>query len=216
MKRHDLIFLESEGREYAAAAARKNHPTLEPEFINQIIVGDKIPGIIKRQENMEADEIAVGFSTCHYTSGGARIRLSSEVPRKFVRALMSPFKVFEKAGSMGIYSEVSELRKNGNIMIGLFGSSALEAVTGQPYRNKNSDVDLYVKVRQNAGSSLREFARDIGEVEKKHRVCFDIEVECWENYGIKMKELLSEQKTVLAKGLYDVQIFMRDEVLQWM
>ncbi|MGL6199420.1 MAG: phosphoribosyl-dephospho-CoA transferase MdcG domain-containing protein [Lachnospiraceae bacterium] len=215
MKRHDLVFLKPEGRKYAAEAAVKNHPTLEPEFIEQIIAGDEIPGIIKRQENMDAQNVALGFSTCHYTPEGSRIRLNSEVPRKYFAYLMNPFEVFQEAGQRGVYSEVEELQKKGNIKIGLFGSSALEVVTGQPYRNQNSDLDIYVKVQKDAESSLRELALGVGEIEKRNQICFDVEVEYWDKYGIKLKELLSMQKTVMAKGLYDVQLFIRDVVLQW-
>lgn len=78
-----------------------------------------------------------------------------------------------------------------------------------------SDALYKTSVQKGAESSLRELALGIGKIEKRNQVCFDVEVEYCDKYGIKLKELLSMQKTVMAKGLYDVQLFIRDVVLQW-
>jgi len=213
MKRHDLVYLKSEGRQYAAAAAGSNHPELEQAFIMQIIAGEQLPGIVKRQEDIPGQDIAVGFSTCHYTPEGARIRLNSVVPKRCIDAVVSPFQVFQKVDETGIYAELNKLAKGCGMDVGLFGSSALEVMTGQPYRNQDSDIDLYVKPWSGAGQRLEELAQGIYQLEKSSQVRFDIEVEYQELYGTKLKELLSGQKTVLAKGLYDVQLFERKMVL---
>lgn len=214
MKRHDLVILNSDGRKYAADIAVRNHQSLNESFIHQIIAGERIPGIIKRQENSSVDQIEIGFSTRYYQPDGGRIRLNSVVPRKQIAAMLSPFEVLLMASDTEPYEELQKSAANCKIEVGLYGSSAMEVVTGQKYRNERSDIDIYIRCREKSGGDLRDFWETVQVIADECLVSFDVEIEYQETYGIKLTELLSNQKTVLAKGLYDVQLFDRKAVLE--
>ena len=214
MKRHDLVILNSIGREYAVDEAVGNHPELSESFIHQIIAGDRIPGIIKRQEESETDQIQIGFSTWHYRPDGGRIRLNSAALKEQIAALVSPFEVLLMVSDIEPYVSIRGIAGSCKVEAGLYGSSALQAVTGKKYRNEKSDIDIYLGCPEAGGGDLINFQKAVSALERDHQISFDIEVEYRNRYGIKLKELLSAQKTVLAKGLYDVQLFERQTVLE--
>jgi len=212
MKRHDLIFLDKEGKKQAVQAACRLHPKTKETFIRNIIAGEGIPGIIKRQEAKRQEFIQVGYSTWYYCDG-SRIRLNSEVAGEYINGVLTPFEVLERARDKQLYKQLAVLAADCGLRAGIYGSSALQEITGRPYRNTDSDIDVFVK-SITAGADLKRFAERLLKLEKIQQTAFDVEVEYRDIYGIKLKELQSGQKTVLAKGLFDVQLLEREAVLR--
>jgi len=212
MKRHDLIFLNKEGKKQAVQAACRLYPQTETAFIRNMIAGEGIPGIIKRQDTQQPELLQVGYSTWHYCDG-SRIRLNSEVAREHINRVLTPFDVLEKARDKQRYQQLAALAADCGLRAGIYGSSALQEITGRPYRNTASDVDIFIKSIA-IGADLKRFAESLSKLEKIQQTVFDVEVEYRDIYGIKLKELQSGQKTVLAKGLFDVQLLEREAVFK--
>ena len=91
-----------------------------------------------------------------------------------------------------------QLGESLRLRLGLFGATALCAVTGYNYLHEGSDIDLLLDTAPR--EAICEFAKLASELEKSSNVRCDIEFKFAPWQYLKLKELLSDQNTVLVKG----------------
>ena len=214
--RHTLIWITPEGRQYAA-----EHILLWPweeddqktNAWKKLLVQDvEVPGIICRQPEPKAGVWLAGFSHWEYQNG-RRMRMQAYVPEETVWKSCSPFELCAGSACDRLCSYYPELEpifraaQRFDLEAGLYGSTALGWVTKRPYRNQDSDFDLYIRAGQKG--DLKGFAQELEKLEKDLGVRFDAEVDI-NGFGVKLKEILENKKTFLGKGLYDVKILDRE------
>ena len=207
--RHDMLVLDDAARAYAQMAAPPLNPTLSESLIKEVIRSD-IPAIVRRQDATgDAGILQVGFSS-HLYREGTRVRIASAIPVNGVREIISPFDLFSRHRSSPpapfhhMLEDLCRLATKTAVELGLYGSFALELLTGLPYTTSASDVDLCL--RAGSRSALSSFHEAVTILEKRCGRHFDIELLCRDGTCLKLAELFSGQKTVLCKGLYGAEL----------
>ena len=113
---------------------------------------------------------------------------------------------------MQIVRQLYELAYVFDLQIGVLGSAALELITGLPYTDENSDIDLIVKP---AGyNRLLQFYRAAQAC--CNEIKMDFELDLPNGYGVKLAEIFMETQTVLGKSLEDVSLLNRKDVMQYL
>lgn len=201
--RHTLVWIRGEARK---ALIERLGAECQP-WQAALLEDGKVPGIICRQPKKKEGIWLVGFSGWMYDRGMRR-RMTAEIEENDVLYARSPFEILEQGEVCRAYPAlaliVSAAERNG-IQAGLYGSTAMEWVSGRPYRRPDSDYDLYIRRKEN--SDLNGFYEMLRALEAAG-VKTDVEIEV-NGYGVKLKEYMSGQKTVLGKGLYDVVLMDR-------
>lgn len=223
-RRHSLIWLTEQGRHYAADHI---HTCLWEKqetagWKKDLVTNPLIPGIICRQPSTDTMDstkdhspgqtgtILAGFSHWQYEKG-SRLRMTARIQKTEIKKILSPFDLCTPAErsrlciTYPLLKEVFAAADRYHLKPGLYGSTALEWTTGYPYRNQNSDLDLYLKPEKDC--DLGKFADALIQLEQQSGTRLDAEIEIGGNYGVKLKELFSSSKMVLGKGLYDVKLF---------
>lgn len=223
-KRHTLIWLTAAGRLHSA-----NHiltPSWEAHesdtWKKNLIYNQRIPGVICRQTSESESTqpvpqpgfLLAGFSHWKYDHG-CRLRMTARFQEAEVLRCCSPFDLCipdernRLCRTYPLLEAVFSAADSYGIEPGLFGSTALEWVTGYPYRNQNSDIDLCIRMMP--GCDLKGFGKTLALLEEQYKTRIDVEMETECGYGIKLKEFLSPSKTVLGKGIYDIKIFEKPD-----
>lgn len=104
------------------------------------------------------------------------------------------------------------LGRDYEVEVGLFGSAALQAITGLAYFEPGSDIDAVVSA--NSIDSLKEFHRALAVFAKKTGRRIDAEVTCAGGRGVKLEELMSNVSKVLSRGMDGVCLIDRQKVLK--
>ena len=217
--RHTLIWITPEGRKYAAEhifSWQWEEDEAETIAWKRLLVQDaEVPGIICRQPEKREGFWLAGFSHWEYQNG-SRMRMLAYVPQEMVWKSCSPFELCageERERICWKYPELSWVFTAADrfgVEVGLYGSTALEWVTKRPYRNRNSDFDLYI--RSGKEGQLKSFGQELYRQEQRQGVRFDAEVEI-NGFGVKLKELMENRKTFLGKGLSDVELFQAKDLI---
>jgi phosphoribosyl-dephospho-CoA transferase len=202
-KRHDLVWLDRKGKNWALGHIQSAIPAADPGKIEALIFSSPpIPAIVCSQFQVTAGLLRIGFSSPEILEG-LRFRVSAEVPRQHIVKHRSPFQVIQKnRNNLPDYTVLETLRAAGrrcHTVVGLYGSAALELATGLPYRRKDSDLDLYIRHR-GTWAELSRFYEILLECESAFQLSIDGEIECPGRYGVKLKELFAPGTTVLGKG----------------
>ncbi len=215
MGRHTLIWLTDSGRHYAAN--HMGNQSNAARLMQNLICNHAVPGIICRQPaKIQSNGIILAGFSHWIQEEGCRLRTTAEFPEKTICKSCSPFDLCASENrnqlcrNYTIFDAIFSAADRYHIKPGLFGSTALEWVTGYPYRNPDSDLDLCLKPMPR--SDLESFGHTLFQLEEQSGIRLDAEVEIAGGYGVKLKELLSSSKTILAKGLYDVTLFERKTV----
>ena len=206
-KRHDLVWLSEAGKNYALDNIQSCVPGVNDDEIQALILSvPPIPAIVRRQETRDEGSIAVGFSSPKIIDG-VRLRIACKVPLACIVKHITPFDAAEcKNGHLPDGGSLKDLIDTGlkhHTQVGVFGSAALQLVTGLPYVRKNSDMDIYLR-HHGSREDLALFFKQLLEYEERSGISIDAEIEYLGQYGVKLKELFGPGKTVLGKGLYDV------------
>ncbi len=207
IKRHNLIYLSESAR--TQALNNLDNPNND---VKELVLNNEIPAIVSRQFECED-----GFVQCGITSAelydGNRLRIGLTVQKEKILRCVTPFEVLENSVCEVKKQVLEDLIKLGNengLLVGFYGSLAMELITGKAYTNDNSDIDIYVKKSDKC--SLESFYKGLIELEEKHKIKIDGEFEIYDVFGVKIKELFNSQKTVLAKGIDSVEIFEKSDV----
>ncbi len=211
INRHNLVYISKEAREEALSKI-ENYS----KEVKELVLNIDIPAIVTRQEFCED-----GFVQCGITSPETyednRLRIGITVPLESIYRHYSPFEIFEKAvcqSKKDVLDEIVELGKMTGYDVGVYGSCAMELITGLSYLNGSSDIDIYVK-KIRSDCNFNQFVEGIIKIEEKYKTKIDGEIEVKENFGVKIKELFNVQKTVLAKGIDSVEIFTKESIKKY-
>lgn len=212
MKRHDLIYLRKNGYRFAIQNAYSPLST-DIEMVAEAIQGEKsVPGIVCTQWKPHKGILDVGYVTNYYKAGN-RIRFATKIHTADIRAVVTPKEVFfmEETWPKRFKKCLEKLRvitEACNCSLGIFGSVAMEIVTGRVYTRKTSDVDLVLYV--NKESDIETFYRNTVYLQKRYDVKFDIEIEIPKCGNAKLAELILDSTTVLCKGMYGPAVYRKE------
>lgn len=209
-KRHDLV--------YAPWGSDTIDGILHNEF-RQLVEEGKIPGIVRRDESSrqlkhttyydDDETVYVGFVYPHKIDG-ARLRYASSVNGKCITKRISPFEVAKiDYAKRTLCLQVLE-KITASYKVGVWGSAAMEIVTGLPYTGPTSDLDIMVKKYD--AMELLGLWNTVSELEESHSVRIDVEVLLRNGYSINLKEYFMGEDTLLAKGLRDVILIEKDNI----
>ncbi|WP_268747891.1 malonate decarboxylase holo-[acyl-carrier-protein] synthase [Pelosinus fermentans] len=220
MRRHDLVEISDQGRELAFERVAPHLPPREFELVKQLIIGTpggiKIPGIVRREDRKQIpDTIPVGFSS-PFRIDGNRLRIAGFVPTSAVIQVVSPFAVidrefFLRTPCLNALVEVLAVAGELGLKLGVWGSSALEIFTGLQYTDEASDLDVLVGMTRL--DTIRTFTNRLAEIARTFHCKVDAELELNSGYGVKVAELFMHTDTVLAKGLNDVILLPKHDIL---
>ncbi len=208
ISRHNLVFISKEAR----IEALKNIENDSAE-VEEFVMNEKIPAIVTRQFMCEDGLVQCGI-TSPQTYDDNRLRIGLCVPIASISKFYTPFDILKNAvcdSKKDVLEELELLGIETGFDVGVYGSVAMELITGLKYLNEKSDIDIYIKkIREK--SSFKDFYDGLIKLEDEHNVKIDGEIEVFENFGVKIKEFFSIQKTVLAKGINEVELFEKDSL----
>lgn len=151
---------------------------------------------------MREGKLRVGISYPLRVNGG-RWRVSAYVTPDAIAQVISPWELvcrgaplpqrFEEA-----IQELAAAADKKRISVGLFGAAALQRTTAYPYLHDGSDLDIAVCAGER--DDLLDFADTLLLTERRYALRIDAEVQLTGNRGVKLKELIAAQDTVLMKG----------------
>lgn len=199
-KRHTLLRLTDAG----AGLVRANREALYPGEAAWADVWPRFRGlpVITRRRVMPGEAVPVGLSLPIRRDGG-RYRLVSHVPVNEVASAVLPTQAAELCAgqSLTVSGLVAELLRDApslGVSVGLFGSAALEAVTGLPYRHAGSGLD--VLLIPGDMPDLPALAGLLQQMEEDYQLSIDAELALGGERYVKLKELCTGSRTVLVKG----------------
>ena len=209
-KRHDMLILSDDGRAFAYGEALVRNKGISGELLYEMIVTDKAPAIVKRQSGYTGEYLEVGF-TSRRIADGVRIKAQTLVAVCFIEEVITPYQV---AGRLEQTDErvgaVIHIARQAGVKAGVLGSTAMAALTGLPYVNENSDLDMVVFSRR--FEDILKFRDNITGEPLLQGCELDVELDIGSGYFVKLDEFLSEQATVLAKGFRDARLFDLSDV----
>ena len=202
-----MLWLSDAGKDYALHNIQSCIPPVNDSEKEALIFSDPpVPAIVRRQETAEDKLLCIGFSSFRVIDG-TRLRIGCKVPLNCIVEHKTPFEVAAckkpKIPEYQFLDALVDAGKRHHIQVGVFGSAALQIVTGLSYLQKNSDLDIYLR-HQGSRKDLELFYQQLTGYEKQFGITIDAEIEFPDQYGVKLKELFGPGKTVLGKGLYDV------------
>jgi malonate decarboxylase holo-[acyl-carrier-protein] synthase len=218
MERHGLIMLSTDAAQRIAIRVWnewfKQHNLSQSEWYLSLLNG-LIPAIVRRGTEQEHQHgIPVGVSL-PIRWQNQRLRLAeclreNEAVRYVTPYQIAPLPFLATTASLQTFSQLYQhwpLKKD---QLGVWGSNALQIITGLSYTDSRSDLD--VLVRSELYSELAAVHSIVTELEQKNSIKIDVEIALNNGYGINLKELLQPGKRILAKGLNDVLLINKSEL----
>jgi len=227
MKRHDLVEISAKGREKIIKTIEEDYsanPFLQGFELDSIKVlvamgynGVLIPGIVRREEKEQlAGRLAIGFAS-PYLLDGRRLRIPAIIDIEHIERTVSPYEVLERGwvprnNCLKALKEIKKESQARGLRLGIWGSAGLEVYTGLRYTHEMSDLDLLVE--QGNYDEIVELGDVLKGISVTHGCTIDMEVSLQNGYGIKLNELLMDTESIMGKGLKDVVLIPRQEVLK--
>ncbi|MDY4920208.1 MAG: malonate decarboxylase holo-[acyl-carrier-protein] synthase [Phascolarctobacterium sp.] len=219
IKRHTLVFVSQKGKDKIWQELAGKYEGEALELVRDVLQGSyDVPGFIRRSDE-RPDELAIGF-VHHRRLQGNRIRIAAFTDMQDIEAIMSPYEVIERRAfaveqqTLCISTIVSlyKMAEDFGLQVGVLGSAALELVTGLPYTDEASDVDLLLKPAPY--DKLLDFYRTAKENFKG--IPMDFELDLPNGYGVKLAEVFMDTRTVLGKSLDNVDILSKKDIMQYL
>lgn len=224
LPRHTLVDVNDPARQRILAGLCQGYPcddTLQQNYARVLLpqaAGARIPGIVRRHEEPLAhDHVAVGFCSPNRGSQG-RLRLAALVPREDVIQVTSPYDLLAGAPALppvACSKALALCRDQARALgleLGVWGSAALELYTGLPYTDRHSDLDLLVMPAP--APTLSRFLDTITAIEGRYDLRIDAELELSSGFGVHLKELFGQGRTILGKSRTEVSLLGREQVLE--
>lgn len=213
-RRHDVVWL-SERSCRAVAESMRRSATAGAERMAALFVTGEIPAIIRRSAPCDGAGTGIGISFPLFEAG-CRLRFAASVAAEGIRQLQTPYDIIDLpfdpcSRPFKVLAEIRQALPGWHGRIGVFGASALQIVTGLPYLREGSDLDLVLE--GGSPDELSEAHRVLEEHEASSGIRIDAEVIVGRKFGIKLRELMSKQKTMLAKTIDAVEILERGDVM---
>lgn len=219
LKRHNLVFVSKQGKDKIWRDIADRYDGEAKRLAKEVLQGKvDIPGFVRRSER-PADTVAIGF-VHHERLDGNRIRIGAFAAEEDVVTVMTPYDVMVRKAyackprnrCMESVLQLYNLAEIFDLRIGVLGSAALELITGLPYTDENSDIDLLVQpARYNR---LLQFYRAAQAC--TDGINTDFELDLPNGYGVKLAEMFMETQTVLGKSLDDVALLNRKDVMEYL
>jgi phosphoribosyl-dephospho-CoA transferase len=222
LKRHALIDVSDAGREriLAELAGNGTDRTLLREKFGRVLLperaGVRVPGVVRREEIVPRSGcVPVGF--CEPVScGEGRLRIAAFARPEDVVRVSSPYEIIsmpisQRTTSIAALFAVRPYAKALGLVLGVWGSAAMELYTGLPCTHEGSDLDLLVAAASR--KRLYCFMDKIKLMEGRFELRIDVELELPNGYGVHLKELLGQGRTVLGKSIDGVALFSRKQML---
>ncbi len=217
LQRHDFLYISPEGRQRLAEEfAKECSPAIKEAVLDMFSFPGKgsegIPGIVRRVPEDRRHMAPVGFVPPRRFQG-QRLRIASFVKDTEVVKKVTPYEVLqqevqERTPVLKAVREVAAVC--GQMEFGVIGSAGLEILTGIPYTNLASDLDLVIGPHPK--KSLQEIWEVLQKIGEKYALPIDLEVALPNGYGIKAAELFMHTSTLLGKGSHNVTLLARDVV----
>lgn len=236
-KRHMLVEISREGRERilnnlcVTQRDNKFYQSLllpdenqdEQRYLSQPYF-DSIPAIVRRKdERTPTGTVAIAFSSWQRNEQG-RIKIADYADDNEIINVITPYDVTQiviEHAQVYTSNRVMKTLKNlilqhqNDVKIGIWGSTALEIVTGYHYIHDDSDLDIilsFTHFTNNNINKLHFLLDNIHAIEKENNLRIDPEVDLSNGYGISLKELCSDSKTLLGKSINDISLLSRESV----
>lgn len=214
LQRHDFIWLTQPARQRIAAEIGQSQSLNSLRMACALLATD-IPGIVRRSAPCDIG-IGIGVSF-PIRSEGNRLRFAASVAQGEIDSVISPYDVIElpfeaKLKPLQALESIKKMKACFSGRIGVYGATALQLLTGLRYIHDESDLDIVVE--GGSPASLVEMNRELCELSGVMGLNIDAEVIVNGVCGIKLKELVSEQKNVLTKTMHSVELKCRRDVIQ--
>lgn len=211
LQRHDLLHI-------SVPAAQRIFSRWQTSRVawQQAFVAGELPGIVRRPvEGESQNEIALGFSFPERVNG-QRQRLASTVMPDEVICRLTPFEIAQRAFAPRTRAlmALADLRERFTLLAcvaGVWGSTALEIVSGFHYTDCQSDLDIVIDIYP--VEQLHDVYQCLLQLEQTHHTRIDVEVRWPTGYGINLKEFMTTQGQILGKSLNDVRLFDKQALL---
>lgn len=219
LKRHDLVFLSKEGKQRIWQDISAGYCGAKKKLAEEVLIGaTDVPGFVRRDDEHKGG-LPLGF-VHHKRLEGNRIRVGVSALEEDVMFALSPYEVLErkiyavegKTACLSTLARLYALSEVFSLQVGVLGSAALELVTGLPYTDAASDIDLLVKPAP---------YKQLLDFYKAAQVSFDginmdFELDLPNGYGVKLAEMFMGTSTVLGKSLEDVALLSRSDVMRYL
>lgn len=194
VRRHDLAYLTAAGWRQVGAA----HPDLADTPVTRLWVERGWPLIGRRALLGEAAGATLGWPL---PPSSARRRVAVLVPSGAVSRTMPPLALAEAMpaappGWHPTLARIDALVTRHGATARVYGSLALQAITGLDYLTDRSDLDLLVVVRQD--TDLRALAAALGAVATTAAMPIDGEIAGPSGAAVKWRELLTADGPLLV------------------
>lgn len=219
LKRHNLVFVSQKGKDRIWQELAPKYQGEALELVQDVLQGThNVPGFVRRSEE-RPEEVAIGF-VHHRRMQGNRIRIGAFTEMQDVETIMTPYEVMQRKAftveepthCMETILALYKMADQFDLQIGVLGSAALELVTGLPYTDEASDVDILLKPAPY--EKLLDFYRTAKE--NFADIPLDFELDLPNGYGVKLAEVFMETKTVLGKSLDNVDLLYRKDIMQYL
>jgi phosphoribosyl-dephospho-CoA transferase len=211
VRRHDLVRLAPAGWDQALAGLSGPAAALAAGWRAR-----DLPAVVRRTEpGTPPDAICLGMPGPPDPGTGQKLRVGFAVLQRHVASLRAPLALDEAEAPPAWQPAFDALRdamRGAGVECRVFGSLAMQALTGEPYLRPGSDIDLLLRPKSvaqlDAGLALlARFAR---------RLPLDGEIEFPSGHAVSWKEWLpgsSGADRVLAKHIDTVALLRRDALL---
>jgi phosphoribosyl-dephospho-CoA transferase len=221
-KRHTLVDISDAGREaiLCELAGNDSENSLLRKMLGDLLLperaGARVPGIVRREESApRCGSVAVGFCGAGAGEEG-RMRVAAFAKTEDVSRVTTPYDLLSlpiplRTPSTRALAAARTKAESHCLVLGVWGSAALELYTGLPYTHNDSDLDLLVAAASR--ETLSRFLEELLCLEKRFNLRIDAEVDLRSGYGVHLKELLGQTLTVVGKSLTGVELLNREQVL---
>lgn len=144
LKRHDLVRLTPDGWEQALATLVGKAAELATHWR-----GRDLPAVVRRTDpNLASDMICLGLPAPPDPHTGHKLRLGIAVARSHIASMRPPLALHEAevaAESHVAFGALRAAMRDAGIDCRVFGSVAMQTLTGERYLGPGSDIDLLVR-----------------------------------------------------------------------
>lgn len=221
-KRHTLIDVSDAGRKaiLAELAGSGAHSAMIRKKFGRVLLperaGVRVPGIVRREDGAPRfGFVPVGFSE-PVSNGEGRLRIAAFARLEDVVGVTTPYEILSlpiprRTASTEALAAAKAHAEEAGLVLGVWGSAAMELYTGLPCTGRDSDLDLMVAAAPE--EKLSRWMIEMEAMEERFGLRIDVELDLPNGYGVQLKELLDHGRTVLGKNMTGVALLPRAQIL---
>lgn len=216
LNRHDVVFLTNMGNRALQYQLPLIYNGIKLEMMKTFFLEVIDVPCIVRRGRVKNNRIPVGIVHPKRIAEN-RLRAAMDISRDEIRVVVRPYEVIRnlklpRNKCMEAILNIYHMAKAMDVQIGAFGSVALEIMTGLPYTDQNSDLDILIK--PTGREKLQFFFQKACEMYPK--VQMDFEMELPNGYGVKLNEVFMDTTTLLGKSCENVSLLKREDVVKFL